>query len=184
MKFVTPIILLPIFTRVLTEYDYGILNTFTATMNIFSLFVSFSAVGAVNRAYMDREKIDFSIYLGNALIVNTIIFLCIYLPILIITNFNFLPIPNYLLFMLPIYLLLHSFIAYKSKLWIIQERPLKNTIFDSSYRVITLVFSLVLVIFITKDWTGRVFGILVADIIFCLISLFFLKKEDNFIFKV
>lgn len=183
LKFVTPIILLPIFTRVLTESDYGILNTFTATMNIFSLFVSFSAVGAVNRAYMDREKIDFSLYLGNALIVNTLIFLCIYIPILIITNFNFLPIPNYLLFMLPIYILLHSFIAYKSKLWIIQERPLKNTIFDSSYRFISLVLSLVLVIFITEDWTGRVFGILIADIVFCLISLFFLKKEDNFRLK-
>jgi len=182
VKLASPILLLPILTRILSQGDYGVISTFSATTSLLGVFVSFSATGAVNRAYIDSKhtNLDFNSYLGNAIMTNT--FLCIMLcfPIIIIGYLNVVNLPRSLFFIIPLVLLMKSLMAYKQKLWILQEKPIQNSIFEAGFRSLSLILSVLFVLIIFPDWRGRIIGLILANLLFCVLSLFRLKKEDNF----
>jgi O-antigen/teichoic acid export membrane protein len=181
-KYVIPIILLPIFTRLLSREDYGIISTFSAIISFLGIFVSFSATGAVNRAYYDSKKteLDFNLYLGNALITNTVLGSMMFIPFLYIGSLNVLNLPKNLFIIIPLILLMKSFMAYKQKLWILQEEPLRNSMFEVSFRTVSLVLSLFMVMTIFPDWRSRIIGIIISHLLFCVISVYMLKKEDKY----
>lgn len=181
-KVAVPIILLPIFTRILSKEDYGVISTFSAIIGILGTFVSFSATGAVNRAFIDSKNtnLDFNSYLGNALITNTFLCSLLFIPFIIVGYLNVVNLPRSLFFIIPLILLMQSFMAYKQKLWILQERPIQNSIFEVSFRSLLLILSLFLVMIIFQDWRGRIIGIILSNLLFCVLSIFRLKKEDNF----
>jgi len=181
-KYIVPIILLPIFTRILSREDYGIISTFSAVISFLGIFVSFSATGAVNRAFFDSKNtdLDFNLYLGNALITNTFLGSLLFIPFIIIDSLNVVNLPKSLFLIIPLILLMKSFMAYKQKLWILQEKPLQNSIFEVSFRSLSLILSLFLVMIIFSDWRGRIIGIILSNLIFCVLSVYRLKKEDNF----
>jgi O-antigen/teichoic acid export membrane protein len=181
-KLASPILLLPILTRFLTKTDYGIISTFSALTSVLSVFVSFTATGAVNRAYMDRKNtdLDFKSYLGNAIMTNTFLSIILCFPLIIIGYLNVVNLPKSLFFIIPLILLTQSIMAYKQKLWILQEKPIQNSIFEASFRSLSLILSVLLVLIIFPDWRGRVIGLMLANLLFCVVSIFMLKKEDNF----
>ncbi len=185
VKIVSPIFLLPIFTRILSQGDYGVISTFSAITSILGVFVSFSATGAVNRAYIDSKhtNLDFNSYLGNAIMTNTILCIMLCFPLIIIGYLNVVNLPRSLFFIIPLVLLMKSLMAYKQKLWILQEKPIQNSIFEAGFRFLSLILSLLVVLIIFPDWRGRIIGLILANLLFCVLSLFRLKKEDNFIFN-
>lgn len=67
-----PFFLMPILTRLLSTFDYGIIATFTAVRTNIEPVISMATSGAVGRAYFDREKegFNFKCYLFNAQVVN------------------------------------------------------------------------------------------------------------------
>jgi O-antigen/teichoic acid export membrane protein len=73
-----------------------------------------------------------------------------------------------------------SLMAYKQKLWILQEKPIQNSIFEAGFRSLSLILSVLFVLIIFPDWRGRIIGLILANLLFCVLSLFKLKKEDNF----
>jgi len=180
-----PAILVPIFTRVLSQADYGIINTFGALLNVLSIFILMSSTGAVSRAYMDKGKndFDFSEYVGNALITNTLLFGIVYIPFIVINQFGFITLPKGLFYLIPIYILIQSLSAYKQKLWILQNKPMKFVFFEVGFKLATLLLSILLVVFIFKNWIGRISANFISHTIFCVISLFFLFKEEKVRFK-
>ena len=72
-----PLLLLPILTSILTTSDYGVIGTFTAIYQVLNIFIAIGGTGAVIRAYMDKDNINFSRYLYNAMLLNFVLFLTI-----------------------------------------------------------------------------------------------------------
>ena len=84
-----PIFLMPILTRLLSTFDYGIIATFNAIKTNANPVISMATPGAVGRAYYDRDKggFDFQCYVYNALVVNFVLLLAALLVIAIFKNF-------------------------------------------------------------------------------------------------
>ena len=64
---------IPIFTRLLTQADYGIIAVFTAYVGILTVILSFNSHYAVSRYYYEKKD-DFDEFLGT-----TIILVCLIL---------------------------------------------------------------------------------------------------------
>src|SRR3990172_8169361 len=64
-----PFFLMPVLTRLLSTFDYGIIATFTAIRTNANPVISMATPAAVGRAYYDRDKegFDFQCYVYNAL---------------------------------------------------------------------------------------------------------------------
>ncbi|MBW2035548.1 MAG: oligosaccharide flippase family protein [Deltaproteobacteria bacterium] len=176
-----PIVLMPILTRLLTTADYGVVGIFNALGICVNSVVSVGGTGAVARAYYDRKDagFDFPAYIFNAILVNAVLFI---VAILIFTSIYILGIIEISLgvviaaFLLTVATVLSG---YKTKLWILQEKAMSYSVFDFSRTVLNVLLSLFLVYFLFRDWSGRVLGILITDILFSFISCILLFKEDG-----
>ncbi len=183
-----PILLLPILTRLLTTFDYGIITTVNAVRGALDPILSLSTPGAVGRAYFDRDKqeFDFSCYIYNALLLNT--------ALLFLACFLFLPfyslIPGiekvgifWLLFII-FYVWSSATGGIKVKLWVYQQRPTQYGLFNVLKALANVLFSIALVMFFLRTWESRILGIGLTEIGFSLVSLFFLFRDDGLNFKI
>ena len=64
-----PFLLLPVFTRLLSPEDFGLLSLFTVLVNILTPFIGLNTHGAVSRAYFARDRFRFPSYVGNVFLV-------------------------------------------------------------------------------------------------------------------
>ncbi len=77
---------IPIYTRVLSSYDYGIINTFTAWVGIITILIGFAFHMGVRAAFKDYiSKINN--FFKSIIILNTIIFISIFLIFTLVYNF-------------------------------------------------------------------------------------------------
>lgn len=184
--YAAPIILLPILTHILTTDDYGIIGVFTSFYQAINIFIALSGTGAVVRAYMDKDDIgfDFSSYVFNALLINTILFILVLIPLYYIFVNGLLTLPLELFVLAPIVVILSNFKAYKHKLWNIQNKARSFSIFQVSFTFFSLLVSILLLYFVFQDWRSRVYAIVSAEVIFCIVSLYYLAKEDKVKFKL
>ena len=94
---------IPIFTRLFSEADYGIVATFTAFVGIMTVVLSLNASSAINRYYYEKTG-DFGEFVGTTLVFVGAIFIPITLVYLLfykqISNMMHLPglLPIWLLF--------------------------------------------------------------------------------------
>lgn len=179
--YAAPIILLPILTHMLTADDYGVIGIFTSFYQAINIFIALSGTGAVVRAYMDKDDIgfDFSTYVFNALLINTILFILALIPLYFIFVNKLISLPLELFILAPIVVILSNFKAYKHKLWNIQNKARSFSIFQVSFTFFSLLVSILLLYFVFQDWRSRVYAIVSAEMVFCIVSLYYLAKEDK-----
>ena len=124
---------MPILTRLLSTFDYGIIATFNAIKTNANPVISMAPPAAVGRAYYDRDKegFDFQSYIYNALVVNFVLLLAALLVIAVFKNF--IPgvegIAIFWLFLIPVIVWAAATSNIKVKLWIYQQHPRNNGIF-------------------------------------------------------
>ena len=181
MSYASPILLIPVLTNVLSTEDYGVVGTYIAIYHVLNTFIGLSATGAVVRAYMDKDDsdFDFSCYLFNALSVNFLLFLLALTPLYLLSAFSFMSLPLTVVILLPVIVSLATFKAYKHKLWNIQKKAVNYSLFDVTFNLALLALSALLVLTLLPDWRGRIYAITCLEALFCLISVYFLYKEDG-----
>jgi O-antigen/teichoic acid export membrane protein len=180
-----PMLLIPILTHAISPEDYGLIGIFIAIYQILNIFIGLGGVGAVVRAYMDRNDNTFCFkeYLFNAILVNIFLFLLALTPFYIFYTFNIVSLPNSIMFLLPFIVIVSGFKKYKHKLWNIQGSAQKFTVFEVAFIILSFGLSVILVLTIFPDWRGRIYSIAFAEVVFCTISLFYLFKEDGVVYK-
>ena len=174
---------MPILTRLLSTFDYGIIATFNAIKTNANPVISMATPGAVGRAYYDRDKegFDFQCYVYNALVVNFVLLLIVLLVLVIFKNF----IPGvegigiFWLFLIPIIVWAAATSNIKVKLWIYQQHPRNNGIFRVLQSVAEFGFSILLVSFFLKNWKGRIVGVGITEVIFCVVAVYILYRYDK-----
>jgi O-antigen/teichoic acid export membrane protein len=180
-----PFLLLPILTNRLSTADYGVIGTCFAFIRILDIFIGMSGTGAVLRAYLDKDDkgFNFKSYLFNAIITNLALCLVTLLPLYLAYYLNFIELPFGALLLMPLIVIFSTLKAYKHKLWNFQNQPFKHSSFLVAFSFLSLILTAVFVYSYLPDWRSRVYALVFTEAIFCIISLYWLFKEDGVILR-
>lgn len=183
-----PILLLPVLTKLLSPAQYGILAILTAIRVNCQSAISMSTPVAVGRAYFDRDKEGFAFpcYIFNALLVNVALFAII--AVVLVSFKSFIPGVKTLsmpwVLFIPAYVLATSIGVVKARLWIYQKNPAAFSLFRVSRALVEVGLSILLVKFLLTSWKGRVLGIGITELLFCVVALLLLFKQDKLLLRV
>ena len=178
-----PFFLMPVLTRLLSTFDYGIIATFNAIKTNANPVISMATPAAVGRAYYDRDKegFDFQCYVFNALIVNVVLLFAVLLVLAVFKNFipGIEGIGIFWLFLIPVIVWAAATSNIKVKLWIYQQHPRNNGIFRILQALTEFGLSIVLISVFLRSWKGRMIGAGVTEIAFCFIAVYILYRYDK-----
>ena len=173
---------IPIFTRLLTPEDYGIISVYNAYIGIMVVILSLNSFSAVNR-YCYEKKEDFNEFLGTSFIfiglifsILTFIFLLFYDKLSLLIN-----LPKSLL----IYLILMSLfnIVYSIYLQILYPQKKSKLIARISiiYGYSGFVLAAILTFILQENrYLGKIWASLVIGFIFFIYFLLKLMKDIKF----
>ena len=166
-------------TRYLTPTDYGIVATFNILLEVMVVFVGLSMNGAVNVNFfkLNRDKLKryignvFSILLCNFLLVLTIVYtLKSYFSFFSKFPENWIP-------YIVVVALFQSIFAIILGLWQVEQKPLPYRLFQISRTILDTSLSVVFVVLFCWGWQGRLLGVIIASIVFGLLSIFIIIKR-------
>jgi O-antigen/teichoic acid export membrane protein len=178
-------LLLPILTRYLTPFDYGILAVINSLSGFLLSIVLFCQNSSYQRFYYDFDSIKSKSLLFNSVIVITIsgFFTGIFILILqMIVNFNFGFENRWLLIIL--------FMAYSNAIRLliqgyfqISKRPTAFTIISISNVMFIMLVTIYFVVYNDYDWQGRVWATFISSILFLPLCFGFIFFSGKFSFN-
>jgi O-antigen/teichoic acid export membrane protein len=173
-----PFLLLPVLTRYMSPSDYGIIAMFTVLLGIVSPFTGLNIIGAIQRQYYEKEKINLPAYITNCLLIlicsSALVFLVFYLfadQISKVSSF-----PKRWLWAIVAVSIAQFVTLINLTLW---QAQLKARIYGSYQIAQTLLnvgLSVLFVVGLGMTWRGRIQAQLLTMIIFSVLGLFILYK--------
>jgi len=177
---------IPIFTRLFTQVDYGIVSVFSAYVGIMTVILSLNSYTAVGRYYYEKTD-DFGEFIGTTLILVGLIF--------------GLTIPVYILFykqiaslmqlpgLLPIYLIFACLFAIIYSIYyqiLVPQKKSKEAGVISISKGYTAFGVAVLFVYLLKEnrYLGQIWATLLIGLIFSVYFMIRILKYLKFSFKV
>lgn len=181
-----PFFLLPIMTRYLTPSDYGTVATFNVLLAVMVVFVGLSMYGAVNVNFFKLNKNELKEYIGN---VFSILFSSFVLVLIIVyilkSNLSFLTkFPENWIPFIVIIALFQSIFAITIGLWQVEQKSLPYGLFQISITILNVSLSVVFVVLLGWGWQGRILGVVIASVIFGLLSILVIYKREYIKFSL
>ena len=174
-----PFLLLPVLTRYLTPYDYGLVAMFQVLLGILGSFTGLSVHGAVARQYYDRDAIDFPAYIGNCFYIlaasATLVALVIWIfanPIGSLSEF-----PAGWLWSVVLVCVGQFIVLIFLAICQVQVKPFAYGRFQISLTLLNVTLSLLFIIILGMGWQGRIQGQVLAYVIFAALAFFVLMKD-------
>lgn len=172
---------IPVFARILTVGDYGIVNTFTAYVSIVSIVISFALHSSIKNAkidYKDRLK-EYESSLLVIILINAV-FLSI--VALIFGNFLFEILSlekSFLVELIVVESFGLSLITYYNCVLSVEYRFGEYLILSLAYSVMGIGLSIILALFVfpSQRWLGRILGTLVSAVIIAVYIIVRLFKS-------
>lgn len=171
----------PIFTRILSTTDFGILSVFQTWVNCFAVFIGLQVSGSIATARIHLGQREFNSYLKNILLLSFLAFACISTVCLLFRNIlaDLLELsPDLILF-----LLIQSFGSSCATFYIsytIQtKQPKKNVIFSVALVLSNVALSIPLILYLDEDkYMGRVIaGTFINVVLSVYVYVFFFKTQ-------
>lgn len=181
-----PFILLPVLTRYLTPEDYGIIAmffVFTAILGIVMTLETNTSI-SVNFFKVSREKLK--VYIANVLLIIaiattiTLVFIMIFHDWLTMVT----AIPTEWLFLGVVVTLLQFITTINLVLWQSEQNPIPFGIYQIAQTIVNLTLSLILIIGFGMEWEGRLIAVVIASVVFGMMSFVFLIKRNYVKFKL
>jgi len=181
LSFLLPVAFLPIFTNILCQEDYGLSASFLALTQIFIVVISVGSVSAVSRGfYEDWDKDEFGSYIFNGLLINAASLLIMLFFVLMLAN---LFSQDSSWFFITVFAVISGFLItikdYKHKIWNLEKKSTAYAVFQNCLTFSLYFLTLILILFVFPDWRSRVYGFLIANLLFAILSLIFLLKENK-----
>ena len=174
-----PFLLLPILTRYLDPTQYGIIAMFSSIILIVLPFVSLNVQAAIGRQFLERDEIDFPEYVRNAVfivaITTTIVSILFLLTNQILTDITEIPWP-WIIF-IPFMVTGRSLVFILLVLFQMLQKPHLFGALRIGVSILDISLSLLFVIGLRLNWTGRVSGQVIAEVIAGIIVLLVLAKK-------
>ncbi len=175
-----PFALLPMLTRYLTPAEYGAVAMFQTSLGLMSAFVGLSASGAATRKYYDnKSQLEYADFMGACaqIILLSSIFLSI--PIVIFEDYitEYLGISRDLIFCALLLSAMNATIQLRLAQWQIRDKAKSFFYLLLSQAGVNFSSSLILIVIMSFGAYGRIFGQVITGVVFCIFSLYLLKKE-------
>ena len=175
-----PLALLPILTRVLTVAEYGQVGLFQTLATAFAGVVGLSAAGAAGRRYFDEIEGDqeLATYMGSALQVLLASFVPILLATLIFSPLisKQLEIPAWWVIAATVVPACNVVIQLRLVQWQVRGAARSYGMLQVAYSAVNFALSLLLVIALELDGTGRVIAQIVAGLAVATFAIFLLRR--------
>jgi len=174
-----PFFLLPIMTRYLTPTDYGIVATFNVLLGVMVVFVGLSMHGAINVNFFKLNKNELKEYIGNVFSILFSNFLLVFIIVYILKSYFsfFTKFPENWIPYIVVVALFQSIFAIILGLWQVEQKPLPYRLFQISRNILDTSLSVVFVVLFCWGWQGRLLGVIIASIVFGLLSIFIIIKR-------
>ncbi len=176
-------LLLPVLTRYLTPYDYGIVETFTALNSLFTCIVLMGSNTIVSKEYFKQTDHNRGVFLGNLLLFvgmnSALILLIIFVSGLFGEGLSGLfEIGDYLILLVVVASFFNAVITLLLTLFQLEKKPQKYALFMNSKTLSDIFLSLFFIIGIGMAWEGRISGVLVCGLLFFILaaSVFYRRK--------
>lgn len=181
-----PFLLLPFITHYLTPSDYGIITNFTVYVQILSVFCFTCTVGAVPVMFYKLDKEGLKRYVSSIILLNTLSqLLCSVIAVSasfwIEKSLN-LSFPFQLSAIVTVWF---SGITYVNMvLWRCEEKPLAFGVYQISQSALNALTTILFVILMLLGWQGRIYSMILATVVFGLISIVVLIRRGYLSFAI
>ena len=172
----------PIFTRLLTPADYGIVAVYMAWLSIFSLFIGLQSHGSIANAKIKYDKFQINAYFSSVMTLAMLSFFFVLLICVLLNRYiaELLEIENKLL----IILIIHSFssfiVSFYTVKWMQFKEVEKNILFSLIISISTILLSALLVSYSNKNkYLGKIYGSAIPQVISAVVFLFLLYKKGR-----
>lgn len=181
-------ILMPILTHHLSTEDYGSLALFNSYASILVPFIGFVATGLISVEFYNKElsKKDFSSLFTSVTFIPIIPFIFILILTILLRSYleEWLDIKASFVYMLPIMAILIVYQEQFLNYLIIARKAKAYTLLSITKTFLEVSLVLLLVVALTKGWTGRVNASAIVLAISISIGLFYFLKIDLLIKKI
>ncbi|WP_314006035.1 oligosaccharide flippase family protein [Gemella morbillorum] len=173
-------ITLPIYTRVMTQEDYGNYNLYTSWVSIFTIFIGLQISGSFSIAKIKYEQ-DFVNYIRTSTSVATIFFVLFSIVSLIFHDF----LENLLGFSIGIliFILLQGYFSHLQaslSQYYIQTQNTKKQLSLSFFMSFgNVVLSLIFLFTLKDDFLARILGGFIPSLVVAVVFLYFVYKNNR-----
>lgn len=179
---VIPFILLPILTRYLNPSEYGEVAMFQTLLGALGAFVGATFVGAANRKFYDSniDKTEMAEFIGSCIQLTFIFSIFVFLVLFVFQDkfSEWLSLePSYVLFAVIVSFCM-VIINLRLGQWQIRKKAFKYGVLQISQSLFNMLLSLLLVVVLLKGAEGRINAQIITSIVFVVIALIFLKKDN------
>lgn len=171
-----PFIILPIISYYLTPSDYGILANYNVITQILAVFCYSITTVIIPVMYYKLGRNEVKSLISNIVILNSIIGVLLLLITLLVSKTVEQATSVSLFFQIiaVVSTLFASFTQVNLALWRCEEKPFNFGLFHISQTALDAGLSLYLIIVVLLGWSGRVYSMALASIIFGILSLILL----------
>lgn len=158
---------IPIFTRLLTPSDYGIVGTYLSWVGIVTLFVGLSLGSSIRIAYVDFKN-DLERYMSSVLFLSFLNFIILSFLILIISMFLKTDVNIWLIILCLIQSYMSFIVSYVTQQYMMEVKYIKRTLLLALPNFINVTLSIFLLIFIMNDhlYMGRIIPSVISYTLF------------------
>jgi O-antigen/teichoic acid export membrane protein len=176
-------LLLPVLTRYLSPFDYGIIETFMAVVTCLTGAVIIGGNTIMSKEYFVFETTERQIFVGNILgmilIASASLLLVYFLSCLWGNIFsNYLKIKNELVTLAILVSCGNAFISMISNTFQLEKNAKSFMILMNSKSLFEILLSLFLIIGLGLTWDGRITGISISIILFSAVALYLFKQRS------
>ena len=175
-----PFLLLPVLTSYLVPADYGILSLLLATYSVVLPIVTFGVTSGVVVYYHKMSQHQFQIYLGNAILVNTVVALLFVIIAILILRFldgNVFGIPSKALLVVPLWALCQTVVSISYSLYQASGSRYRYAMMLIGTGILNMALSLLLVVKYDLGWQGRIAGIVLSLLVMGGLALVIIIRE-------
>ena len=174
-----PFFLLPVLTRYLTPEDYGYVANFLVLVSLAIPFVGLNSHAAYARAFYLQDRFNISVYLGTVWIFAAVLG---FIQVGIFWTFqreigDFFFFPSSWVILVPITATSSVFTQLMLTCWQVREMPRQFGFFQNFQTLTEAVSSVLLVVYWSFNWLGRVLSRSVASLFFACFSLFWSLRK-------
>ena len=172
-----PFLLLPVLTRYLGADDYGVLTIYNSLLSFATVLIGFSVVGYINLNYYSSTAEQKRKIISSSIVIFIIISL-INLLIGLFVNQLILPeITFYWSLIISLTGLLFNVNNLVLSILILEQKPLIFASLQISESLIKIIFSLLFVVSLGYNWSGRAYGILIGTASLAVVTVFILNRK-------
>lgn len=173
-----PFLLLPIMTKYLSPYDYGIVSTFSVISSVCSILTNINLYGAIERQFFQKD-INLSMYIGNCAIIVFFAALTFFIGSLLLDQMisSLLQFPEHWISVAVLGTFFSFFSVVLITLFRLELKPKLYGIFQVVQGLSGACLGVLLVVSCSMGWQGRLLSMVVTTILTGIVAIILIVKK-------